>query len=107
MQTAHAIVTRTGGDAARATPLSPATRDEIERGRSAGAMRPDCPSRKAAVQAEKTMSAFDFAVALVRRTGLAIGQCAFALAMRAGGRGQLLDGDLVESSDDVSLSLTR
>ena len=96
-----------GGDAARAAPLSPVTRDEIERGRSAGAMRPDCPSRKAAIQADETLSAFDFAEALVRRTGLAVWECAFAVAMRAGGPGRLLGGDLVESSHDATSCMMR
>ena len=59
------------------------------------------------MQADKTMSAFDFAEALARRTGLTVWECAFAVAMRAGGPDQLLGGDLVESSHDATTSMRR
>ena len=59
------------------------------------------------MQGDKTLSAFDFAEALARRTGLAIGECAFAIAMRAGGPDHLFGGDLVESSHDATSTMTR
>ena len=58
------------------------------------------------MQADKKMSAFDFAEALARRTGLAVGECAFAVAMRASGPDHLSGGDLVESSHDATSSMT-